>query len=259
MHRVFNCLSFICILVDQVDQSVMQEKRKSKWLENVSKVAKKINQKRKLVKSYSITVPVFFDKFEKLLTDSDIKRLLLTILSSYFKGLKSFLLSVLHTSPEVCAHTFEAEARCFLAASSLFIFGSHLITSYIYQVATLQRFYIMKIKQDSELIGCRIGLHNISDDVVEDHHLHGKQGKFLFSGGKGGPTGKIEYQKSVLRQQFQNEWLRHENKKRCHKLAIMQGDTFNLHTRKMAQKKSTGYVDLFLKSLKRLSTIYSDV
>ena len=100
---------------------------------------------------------------------------------------------MLHTSPEVCANTFEVEAQCFLAAAS--VFGSHLITPSMYQVATLQRFYIMKIKQDSELIGCRIGLNNISDDAMEGYHRHGKQGKFLFSGGKGGPTGKTEYQK----------------------------------------------------------------
>ena len=205
MHRVFNCLSSICIRVDRVHQSVMQEKRKSKCLENVSKVAKKIDRKRKLAKFDSISVPVFFDKFEKFLADLDIKGLLLTILSSYFKGLKSVPLSVLNTSPEVCANTFEAEGRCFLAAASVFIFGSHLITPSMYQVATLQRFYIMKIKQNPELIGCRIGLNNISDDVKEGYHRHGNQGKFLFSGGKGGPTGKIEYQKNVLRQQFQNE------------------------------------------------------
>ena len=172
LHRAFNCLSSICIRVDQVHQSVLQEKRKSKWLENVSNDAKKIDEKRKLVKLDSISVPVFFDKFEKLLPDSDIKGLLRTILNSYFKGLKSVLLRVLHTSPEVCANTFEEEARCFLAAASVFIFGTHLITPSMYQVATLQRYYILRSKQDSELIGRRIGLNNISDDVMEGYYRH---------------------------------------------------------------------------------------
>ena len=69
-----------------------------------------------------------------------------------------------------------------------------------------------KAKSDSEAIGINCSLGNFSDNVMEGYHKLGKQGKFNFSGGKTGPTGKREYQESVLEQQFVNAWFRADKK-----------------------------------------------
>ena len=118
----------------------------------------------------------------------------------------------------------------------------------------------MKIKQDSELIGCRIGVNNISDNVMEGYHPHGKQGKFLFSGGKGGPTGKIAYQKNVLSHQFQNEWSRHEKQEKMSQISNNARGQLDFADKENGTKKvHRVWWTYFLKISKRLSTIHSDV
>ena len=46
---------------------------------------------------------------------------------------------------------------------------------------------------------------------MEGAHKRAKQGKFIFSGGRLGKTGKTDYQKRVIEQQFLNEWFRGES------------------------------------------------
>ena len=56
---------------------------------------------------------------------------------------------------------------------------------------------------------------------MEGAHKKAKQGKYLFSGGKSGKTGKQEYQERVIKQQLLSEWFRSEankNKKLCKKI-----------------------------------------
>ena len=48
-------------------------------------------------------------------------------------------------------------------------------------------------------------LRNFTDSIMETKHKESKKGNFLFSGGKSGPIGKVEYQKQVLQQQFLSE------------------------------------------------------
>ena len=69
-----------------------------------------------------------------------------------------------------------------------------------------------KATSDSEAIGINCSLGNFSDKIMEGYHKLGKQGKFSFSGGKTGPTGKREYQERVLEQQFVNAWFRADKK-----------------------------------------------
>ena len=58
----------------------------------------------------------------------------------------------------------------------------------------------------------RLSRKNITDDIIlETKHKDTKQGNFLFSGGKAGAIFKLEYQKNVLQQQFNNEWIRTQN------------------------------------------------
>ena len=72
-------------------------------------------------------------------------------------------------------------------------------------------FWLQIAKADGKLIGldnCSIG--NISDSVMEGAHKPWKQGKYTFSGGRSGPTGRHDYQKQVITRQFINEWVRAE-------------------------------------------------
>ena len=59
------------------------------------------------------------------------------------------------------------------------------------------------------MIGKPLTLRNFTDSIMETKHRV-KKGNFLFSGGKSGPIGKVEYQKQVLQQQFLSEYLRIE-------------------------------------------------
>lgn len=41
---------------------------------------------------------------------------------------------------------------------------------------------------------------------METKHKEAKQGNYIYSGGRAGETGKIDYQRRVLTQQFCHEW-----------------------------------------------------
>ena len=77
-------------------------------------------------------------------------------------------------------------------------------------------FYVEKALKDAALSGLPLTLHNFNDSVMETKH-EAKQGNYIYSGGRVGETGKTEYQKRVLTQQFCHEWASVENreKKRC--------------------------------------------
>ena len=46
---------------------------------------------------------------------------------------------------------------------------------------------------------------------MEEAHKKAKQGKFIFSGGKSGITGKREYQERVIEKQILNKWFHSES------------------------------------------------
>ena len=78
------------------------------------------------------------------------------------------------------------------------------------QLIAYTDYYVQKALNDAELIGLPSSLGNFSDSVMEGLHKSGKQGKYLFSGGRSGRTGKLEYHRRVLKQQFLTECIRSE-------------------------------------------------
>ena len=57
-------------------------------------------------------------------------------------------------------------------------------------------------------------LRNFNDSIMETKHKEAKQGNFIYSGGRAGETGKIDYQKRVLTQQFCHEWASVQNREK---------------------------------------------
>ena len=51
---------------------------------------------------------------------------------------------------------------------------------------------------------------------MEGVHKRAKQGKYLFSRGKAGKTGKEDFQRRVITQQFLKEWFRGESTENKH-------------------------------------------
>ena len=52
--------------------------------------------------------------------------------------------------------------------------------------------HVQKALDDAELTGLPCSLGNFSDSVMEGLHKSSKQGKYQFSGGRSGRTGKLE-------------------------------------------------------------------
>ena len=98
-----------------------------------------------------------------------------------------------------------------LGFPSVLIFGTKMITASMNQLVVYKGYYIGKALKDCKYAGKGLSRKNITDDILETKHKDAKQGKFLFIGGKAGAIGKLEYQKNVLQQQFNNEWMRIQN------------------------------------------------
>ena len=82
-----------------------------------------------------------------------------------------------------------------------------MITASMKQLVVCKGYYIGKALKDCKYAGKGLSRKNTTNDILETKHKDAKQGNFLFSGGKAGAIGKLEYQKNVLQQQF-NEWMR---------------------------------------------------
>lgn len=59
-----------------------------------------------------------------------------------------------------------------------------------------------------------LSLHNFTDSVMETKHKEAKQGNFIYSSGRTGETGRSDYQKRVVNQQFCYEWATVENREK---------------------------------------------
>ena len=115
---------------------------------------------------------------------------------------------------------FDIKIRGTLGCGIVFLLGRSLVTPAMRQLIVYSGHYVEQAKNDSELVGLSCGLGHFSDSLMEGAHKKAKQGKYLFSGGKSGKTGKQEYQERVIEQQLLSEWFRSEsnqNKKLCKK------------------------------------------
>ena len=71
--------------------------------------------------------------------------------------------------------------------------------------------YIDHARKDGELTGLPCSLAQFSDSLMEGPHKRARKGKFIFSGGNLGKTGKREYQERVIEQQILNGWFHSES------------------------------------------------
>ena len=86
MHRALNCLSSVCLRIDYVGNSVL--KKENKWLQKISKVAGNMDPIKRQIKFDEVGYPVFFERYEQLLKESNFSGTVLEILTMYLNGLK---------------------------------------------------------------------------------------------------------------------------------------------------------------------------
>ena len=104
----------------------------------------------------------------------------------------------------------ECQVRVLLGFQFILIFGSETVTATVAYTG----FYIEKALKDATLSGLPLSLHNFNDSCMETRHKDAKQGNYIYSGGRTGETGKIDYQRRVLTQQFCHEWASVENREK---------------------------------------------
>ena len=128
--------------------------------------------------------------------------------------------SLIRIPTTLAREEYEIKVRCYLGCGTVFIFGKRLVTATIKQLIAYTGWYIEKAKSDSRASGINCFLGNFSDRIMEGNYNLGKQGRFNFSGGKTGPTGKRECQELFLEQQFVNEWFRVDKKDRVENACV---------------------------------------
>ena len=101
-------------------------------------------------------------------------------------------------------------------------------------------FYVEKAARDAIPVGLPLSLHNFTDSNKE-----AKQGNFIYSGGRTGETGRSDYQKRVLNQQFCHEWASVENRER-------KGCSYSSDFK--VQKRETADLPMHLKRKKMVQT-----
>lgn len=153
-------------------------------------------------------VLAFYKQAPELLANAGFKGITLDVLSDFCSNLHQLFYTVLYTSPVDTPSAYEVNARVLLGFNFVLIFGTKSVTATIKHLVSYMGFYIKKALKDAELVGVPLSLNNFNDGIMETKHKEGKQGNYIYSGGKTGETGKVEYQKRVIEQQFCNEWVR---------------------------------------------------
>lgn len=217
MHQATRATETIARRIGQVSDE-LGLKNKHKWFLQLQKVARKV-----CLKTYDVTfdesgVLAFYEKAEELLTNSDFGPLVTQILVCFCKGLKKLFQWILDTPKELSRGEYDCHARVLLGFQFVLIFGTETVTATIKELVAYTGFYVEKAQRDASLVGLSLSLHNFSDSIMETKHKDAKQGNYIYSGGRTGETGKSDYQKSVLTQQFCHEWASVQNRERkgCH-------------------------------------------
>lgn len=178
-----------------------------KWVESLKQVARfvKIENGHLTVKFDEIGVLSFGHKIPNVLPLTGFEHFTLNVLTTFASGLTGVFQNLLRPPPNLTGNDYEILARVLLGFQAVIIFGVKAITPSIKQVVVYTPFYINKALADGEEVGLPVTLEHISDATMETAHKRPKEGNFLFSGGRDGPTDVLEYQKCVLTQLFQNE------------------------------------------------------
>ena len=193
MHQATRATETIVRRIGQVADALKQNKKQ--WFLQVQKVARKV-----CLSSYDVTfdetgVLAFYEKAEELLNNSGFSPLVSEILVCFCTGLKKVFQWILNTPKELTRQEYECQARVLLGFQFILIF-------------------VEKAHKDAALSGLPFTLRNFNDSIMETKHKEAKQGNYIYSGGRAGETGKIDYQKRVLTQQFCHEWASVENREK---------------------------------------------
>ena len=212
MHQATRATETIVQRIGQVADALKQNKKQ--WFLEVQKVARKV-----CLSSYDVTfdengVLAFYEKAEELLNNSGFSPLVNKILVCFCTSLKKIFQWILNTPKELTRQEYECQARVLLGFQFILIFGSQTVTATVKELVVYTGFYVEKALKDAALSGLPLTLHNFNDGIMETKHKEAKQGNYIYSGGRLGETGKIEYQKRVLNQQFCHEWASVENREK---------------------------------------------
>ena len=208
MHRTLNSLASICLRINTISKSAM--KTENCWLKVIKPYARKIDNEKRCVKFDEIGTKAFFNDYDKILKAAHFTGIIYDILKEFLGSVANILPNALGTMCDLSRPVYEIKMRGTLGCA-VFIFGRKLITPAMKQLIAHTGYYIDQAKADAQLAELPCGLGHFSDSVMEGAHKRAKQGKFIFSGGRLGKTGKTDYQKRVIEQQFLNEWFRGES------------------------------------------------
>ena len=169
--------------------------------------------------SYDVTfdengVLAFYEKAEEPSNNSGFSPFVSEILVCFCTGLKKIFQWILNIPKESTRQEYGCQARVLLGFQFILIFGSQTVTATVKELVAYTRFYVEKALKDGALSGLPLTLHNFNDSIMETKHKEAKQGNYIYSGGRAGETGKIDYQKRVLTQQFCHEWASVENREK---------------------------------------------
>lgn len=212
MHQATRATETIVRRIGQVADALKQNKKP--WFLEVQRVARKV-----CLNSYDVTfdengVSAFYEKAEELLNNCDFSPSVTEILVCFCNGLKKIFQWILNTPKELTRKEYECQARVLLGFQFVLIFGSETVTATLKELVAYTGCYVEKALKDAALSGLPLTLHNFSDSIMETRHKDAKQGNYIYSGGRTGETGKIDYQRRVLTQQFCHEWASVENREK---------------------------------------------
>ena len=159
-------------------------------------------------------VLAFYENAEELLNNSGFSPWVIEILVCFCNGLTKIFQWILSTPKELTRQEHECQVRILLGFQFVLIFGSGTVTATVKELVAYTGFYVEKALKDATLSGFALSLHNFNDSIMETRHKDAKQGNYVYSGGRTGETGKTDYQKRVLTQQFYDEWASVENRDR---------------------------------------------
>jgi hypothetical protein len=170
-------------------------------------LAKAVSLDDKTVKFDEIGVLSFGERMPEILKQGGFEGTVLNILQTFCIGLGTVYKNLLQTPSDLTGDSYETLARVNLGFQMVQIFATLSVTASIKQLVAYVPYYVDKALNDARTVGLPLTLSNFSDATMETAHKTGKQGNFLFSGGRDGAISKYQYQKQVISRQFENELL----------------------------------------------------